>query len=88
MEMDWSQCALQYPRAQLPAKKIPEFIKATAPKGHDIIHWLANRFLAPPYERVVKAVKVIQQVAPLLPELQKAMAILAEQERMPEPKKK
>jgi hypothetical protein len=56
-----------------PAEKIPDLIRATAPKGHLIIHWLIEQFLAPKEDRQAAALAAVEQ---MLPDLQQALAEL------------
>lgn len=53
-----------------PAEKIPDLIQACGPKGHLIVHWLIDQFLAPKEDRRTAA---LAQVEALLPEIQKAL---------------
>lgn len=55
---------------RFPVEKLPAFIQATAPKGHAIIYWLIDKFLADEQARKGRAISALEG---MLPDLMRMM---------------
>lgn len=55
---------------RFPVEKLPSFIRVTAPKGHLIIYWLIDQFLADGTTRKDRALSMVESI---LPDLMRAV---------------
>jgi len=74
-ELGWSPSQLAHILSgadgrTFPAEKIPDLIRITAPKGHTIIYWLIDQFLADEQGRKGRALAAVES---LLPDLMRAV---------------
>lgn len=74
-ELGWSPSQLAHILSgddgrTFPAEKIPELIRITAPKGHELIYWLIDQFLSNQETRKGRALAAVESI---LPDLMKAV---------------
>ena len=71
-----------------PAEKLIPLILSCGEKGWEIYEYIGRRLRAQKEDEVLRAARLITQVAPILPELQKAIALLVDSEKLNGGKKK
>ena len=55
---------------RFPVEKLPDLIRVTAPKGHEIIYWLIDQFLSDQQTRKDRALAAVES---MLPDLMRAV---------------